>query len=172
MRTVAEWLTPVRTTGMATYFVAASSCGVALVRARRDKRVSRLAFILGVLQTSIFFDIAFDWRWELYDLLRARAMANQWYGHRHWPQIGMLALLAGLLLTGIELARQRYASAPGAVLAIEGALLSIGCWSAEVISLHAMDTLLYHRAGPVMIVNFVWALASIMTAIGMWRASG
>lgn len=133
--------------------------------------MSRLALTFGVLQTAMFFDIAFDWRWKLYGLLRAGAIANQWYGHRHWPQVGMLVLLAVLLLTGIELARRRYASKPGAVLATEGALLSVGCWSAEVISLHAMDSVLYHRAGPLMIVNFVWALASITTAIGMWKAS-
>jgi hypothetical protein len=172
MRTIAEWLTPVRATGMATYLVAASSCGVAWVRVRRDKGRSRLALILGILQTAIFLDIAFDWRWKLYDLLRSRAMANQWYNQRHWPQIGMLALLTALLLIGIGIARRRYPSAAGAVLATEGALLSIGCWSTEVISLHATDALLYHRAGPLMIVNFVWALACTMTVIGIWKASG
>jgi len=172
MKTLADWLTPVRATGMAAYLVAASSCGVAWVTAGRKKGLSRLALILGILQTALFVDMAFDWRWRLYDLLRGQAMVNQWYNHRHWPQIGMLALLAALLLTAIRVARRRFSSSPGAVLAVEGALLSIGCWSTEVISLHATDALLYHRIGPLMIVNFVWALASLITVIGIWKASG
>jgi hypothetical protein len=156
---------------MAAYLVAASSCAGAWIRARPDKRMARLALILGIVHTALFFDIAFDWRWKLYDLLRARAMINQWYDQRHRPQIEMLALLIALLLFGIGVARVRYKSSAGMLMAIEGTLLSAGCWSTEVISLHATDTILYHRVGSLMVVNFVWALACLMTVIGMWKAS-
>lgn len=168
---MAEWLTPVRAAGMAAYLLAALSCGVAWVRTWHDRHISRLALLLGILHIAILFDIAFDWRWKLYGLLRAGAMANQWYGYRHWPQVSMLALLSALLLTGMGIARRKYASAAGALLAACGALLSIGCWSTEVISLHATDALLFHRAGPFMTVNFVWALACLMAAIGILKAA-
>jgi hypothetical protein len=172
MRTVAEWVTAVQASGMAMYFVAATVCGVAWWRARRDRRIARLAVILGILHAAFFFDVAFHWRGTLYDLLRAEAIANEWYDLRRGPQDGMLVLLAALLLTAIGFARRRYRSTPGAVLAIAGALLSIGCWSVEVISLHATDTVLYHHIGPLPIADFVWALACLMTVIGIWKASG
>jgi hypothetical protein len=172
MRTITEWLIPGRIAGMAAYLLAASSCAVAWVRGRRDKRISHLAGVLGLLETALLFDIAFDWRWKLYLLLRDQAMANQWYDYRRGPQIGMLALLAVLLLAAIGFARRRYRSVPGAVLAIAGALLSIACWSTELISLHATDTLLFHHAGPLRIINYLRALACLMTVIGIWKASG
>ena len=171
MRTIAEWLTPVRASGMAAYLVAAALCGVAWVRARRDKQIARLTVILGILNMALFFDIVFDWRWKLHDLLEGQAMANHWYNQRHWPQAGSLTVLGVLLLVGMGAAGRRFSSKPGVVLAIWGALLSIGAWSTEVISLHAMDAVLYHRIGPLMTVNFVWMLACTMTSIGILKAS-
>jgi hypothetical protein len=171
MRTAAEWLTPVRASGMAAYFVASVSCGAACVKAKCDKRMSRLAFILGVLQVILLFDIAFDWRWKLYTLLKSWAIANQWYSQRHWPQVGMLAMVGALQLVGMGAARQRFSASAGAVLAIVGTLLSIACWSTEVISLHRIDGLLYHSIGPFMVINFVWMLACMITVIGISKAS-
>ena len=172
MRTVAEWLTPVRASGMAAYLVAAALCGVAWVKARRDKPVAtRLAVILGILNMALFFDIAFNWRWKLHDLLQGQAMADQWYNQRHWPQVESLAVLGVLLLVGMGAAGRRFSSTPGVVLAIWGALLSIGAWSTEVISLHATDMVLHYSIGPLMIINFVWMLACTMTSIGILKAS-
>src|SRR5271166_5451131 len=112
MRTVAEWLNPVRASGMAVYLIAAALCGVAWVRARRDKQVARLAVILGILNLGLFFDIAFNWRWKLHDLLQGQAMADQWYNQRHWPQVESLAVLGGLLLIGIGVVGRRFSSTP------------------------------------------------------------
>jgi heme A synthase len=157
---------------MAAYLVAAALCGVAWVRARRDKPVAtRLAVILGILNMALFFDIAFNWRWKLHDLLQGQAMADQWYNQRHWPQVESLAVLGVLLLVGMGAAGRRFSSTPGVVLAIWGALLSIGAWSTEVISLHATDMVLHYSIGPLMIVNFVWMLACTMTSIGILKAS-
>jgi hypothetical protein len=169
MTTAAEWMNPVKASGMAAYLVASLSCGVALVTAG-NKRISRLAAFLGILHAALFFDIAFDWRWKLYGWLQSQVVAQQWYGQRHWPQVGMLVILAALLLVGVIAAWRRFPSPPGAVLALDGSLLSIGCWSTEVISLHATDSILYHRAGPLMIISFVWILACMMTVIGISKA--
>lgn len=170
MRTVAEWLNPVRAVGMAAYLIAAALCGVALVRAQRDKQVARLAVILGILQTTLFFDIAFNWRWKLHDLLQSQAMADQWYNQRHWPQVWSLAVLGTFLLIGIGVAGRRFSNG-GVLLAIGGAVLSIGCWLTEVISLHATDMVLHYGIGPLMIINFVWILACTMTSIGILKAT-
>jgi hypothetical protein len=171
MRTVAEWLTPVPASGMAAYLIAAALCGVAWVRARRDKQMARLAVILGILNIGLFFDITFNWRWKLHDLLEHQAMADQWYNQRHWPQVLSLAVLGALLLMGIGVVGRRFSSNGSVLVAIAGALLSVGCWLTQVISLHATDMVLHHRIGPLMIINFVWMLACTMTSIGILKAS-
>jgi hypothetical protein len=48
-----------------------------------------------------------------------------------------------------------------------GLLLSLTCWCVEVISLHATDRILYHFAGGLMVVAFLWIVACIMTAVGI-----
>jgi heme A synthase len=155
---------------MVTYLVAAALCGVAWVRTRRDKQLARLAIILGILNIGLFFDIAFNWRWKLHDLLQGQAMADQWYNQRHWPQVWSLAALGIFLLMGIGVAGRRFSNG-GVLLAIGGAVLSIGCWLTEVISLHATDMVLHYGIGPLMIINFVWMLACTMTSIGILKAS-
>ena len=170
MRTAAEWLNPVKAGGIAAYLIASASCGVAAVTTA-NPRIARLAAALGLLDAVLLLDIAFDWRWRLYDWLRRQAVAGQWYEQRHWPQVVTLVILAMLLLAAVGSARRRFPSPPGAALAIEGALLSAGCWAMEVISLHMTDSLLYHHAGPFMVISFIWLLASSLTSVGILRAA-
>ena len=160
IRTAAEWLNPVKAGGMATYLLASVACGVTAVKTVTP-RISRLAAVLGLIQAALLLDIAFDWRWRLYDWLRSLAESHHWYEQRHWPQIFVLATLAAALAAGMAAARRRFRSLPGAALAVEGTLLSIGCWMVEVISLHATDSILYHHVGRLMIVSFVWLLTCV-----------
>ncbi len=172
MKIAAEWFSPVRTSGMAVYIVAAASCGLTCVRGSLDEHGSRLAVILGLLNTALLVDLAFDWRWQLYNLLRSEAMTHRWYDQRHWPQVMALTLLSLLLLAAMAAALRIFRSAAGATLAIVGALLSIGAWFAQVISLHSTDSILFHRVGPFMTINFIWLAASAMTVAGMLKIPG
>src|SRR5579862_5114304 len=119
MRTAAEWLNPVRASGIAAYLAASACCAVTAVRAA-SLRTSRLAVVLGLVNTLLLLDIAFDWRWRLYDWLKNQAVSQHWYEQRHWPQVTTLAILAALLLAGVAMARRRYSTSAGASLAIEG----------------------------------------------------
>ena len=169
IRTAAESLNPVKAGGMATYLIASVACGLTAVRTV-NPRITRLAVVLGLIQAVLLLDIAFDWRWRLYDLLRSQAEAHHWYEQRHWPQIVVLVTLAAALVAGMAAARRRFRSLPGAALAVEGSLLSIGCWMMEVISLHATDSILYHHVGLLMIISFVWLLTCAMTIAGILKA--
>jgi len=164
----AEWLNPVKACGLVTYLVASCACGVVAARTL-NSRITRLAAVLGLIHAALLLDIAFDWRWRLYDWLRREAVARHWYEHRHWPQVIVLAILAAALAAGMGAARRRFRSLPGAALAVDGTLLSLGCWMMEVISLHATDSVLYHHAGPLMIISFVWLLACAMVVAGILR---
>lgn len=70
----------------------------------------------------------------------------------------------------LRLFRGRY----GAVLAVWGACLAIGLWLTEVISLHAVDHVLYSRLGSLLYVCCLWIAASLMTSVGIlidaWQA--
>jgi hypothetical protein len=169
MRTDTEWLTAVRGVGLASYLTVIASCALGWFRNRRDAAISRLIILLGILNTGLFLDMAFDWRWRLHDLLQEEAIADHWYAHRTLPQAGTLALLGIFLAIGIGMTRRKISS-PGMAMAMIGTLVSISCWSTEVISLHAMDMVLYRRAGALMIVDFVWMTSCAMTAIGILRA--
>jgi len=46
-------------------------------------------------------------------------------------------------------------------------LLSVVVWCVEVVSLHAVDHILYHSIGKWMVVSALWILACFMTSIGI-----
>lgn len=166
MRTVTEWFTPVKTSGMAAYLTASAVCGLAAARAP-GMRVPRLASILCAVDFALFVDITFDLRWKFYAWFKGAAIRHNVYSERSEPQlVALIALAVGLLLLAVRLCR-RFASIRGAPLAVCGGLLSIGCWLTELISLHAMDAVLYRRTGALMVISFVWMLACAMTAGGI-----
>ena len=167
--TAAEWLNPVKAGGIAVYLVASASCFITAARSG-NRRISRLGRLLGLVHVVLLLDIAFDWRWRVYDWLRKEAVAWHWYEERRWPQMVMLALLAAVLTSAVISVRNRLRSPRGAALAVEGTLISIGCWLMEIISLHATDSILYHRVGPLMVISFVWLLACAMVTAGILRA--
>jgi hypothetical protein len=169
LRTAAEWLTPVKASGMAAYLIASVACAATAVRAA-DRRASRLAAALCALDVVLLLDMGFNWRWKLNEWLRTGAISHHWYSERSGPQVAVLVCIGAVLVSaGVTLSR-RFLSVRGATLAISGALLSIGCWLTEVVSLHQTDAVLFHRAGPLMVVSFVWMIACAMTAVGMWAA--
>jgi len=134
-----------------------------------NRRTARLAAVLAIFHAALFLDITFDWRWMLYRHLESTAIVQRWYQVRHWPQMGMLTVLVAILFAAMIVVRRRFRSPPGAAMALEGSLLSLGCWATEVISLHATDAILYRRLGALMTINFVWMLACLITATGMVR---
>jgi hypothetical protein len=170
MRTVAQWLTPVKTSGMAAYFIASFACARSAARAA-ETRTRRLAAAICALDVGLLLDIAFNWRWKLYDSLKDDAVSLHWYDQRSELQIAALVALAVALIVAAGWLSRRFATVRGAPLVICGALLSVGCWLTEVISLHATDAVLYRQAGPLMVVSFIWMLACGMTAAGIMLAA-
>ena len=171
MRTVAEWLTPVKTSGLAAYLIASVVCAATAVRASQ-KRLRRFAAALCIIDLGLLLDIAFNWRWKLYDSLKEDAMSHHWYYERSGPQIAALLFLSIVLLVAAVFLSHKFASVRGAPLAVCGSILSIACWLTEIVSLHATDAVLYRSVGPLMVISFVWLLACLMTAVGVLMAAG
>ncbi len=127
-----------------------------------------LPAVLAIFESLWLFDIFFDWRWTLHRLLIGLALRRRIYAERHAPQVIALAALLGVFLAGLGYARRLYRGRPWA-MAVGGVLFSLALWVTEVISLHEMDRLLYHAAGPFMVISFAWIFASLVTSAGILK---
>jgi uncharacterized membrane protein len=115
--------------------------------------------------------MVFDLRWRLHQFFVDFATQKHEYGLRKLPQEIVITLLVGLLLFSLLAARRLFRDAAGARLAASGVLLSVILWCVEVVSLHAVDHILYHLIGKWMVVTVLWILACLMTSIGILMVS-
>lgn len=162
-----EWLTPTRATGIAAYGVAMICCAIAWAKGRRLRTVSQLAALLTAIESALVLDMIFNWRWMLHQELMDLAQRLNEYDLRRSPQRIAIVVLTVLLLLGVIFALRVLRGRTGALLAVSGVLLSLVLWCIEVVSLHAVDHVLYHLLGPWMLVSLVWAFAGLATSVGI-----
>ena len=167
MTSHAGWLNPTRIIGMNAYFITAVSCAIAWARYRGSPRLRRLAWVLAVLEAGLFLDMVFSVRWQLHDLLEGEAIRENLYADRFGPQLAALSILGATATAGIGLTWLHLRGRAGAIIAVWGAVLSLSCWCAEVISLHAIDAAFYHTIDGVMLVSLCWVACSLMTSLGI-----
>lgn len=170
-----EWLPPTRLIGLNAYLLATICCAIAWARGRGTPRLGRLAAVLVVLEAGFFLDMVFSIRWQLHDLLQGEAIRANLYAERAGPQIAVLGFLGAAAAAVMGLSFQRLRGRAGATVAACGAILSLSCWCAEVISFHAADAVFYSTVGGVMLVSLCWVAGSLMTGLGiLWdaRAAG
>ena len=164
-------LDPTRIIGLIACLFALVSCGIAWAIVRGAAHRGRLAAALAVFEAALFLDMAFNVRWQLHDLLENEAIARSLYGQRFGPQHVALSLIGCALAAGMGLALWRLRGRAGASLAVCGGILSLSCWCVEVISLHAVDAVLYRTVHGVMFVSLIWIVCSLMTGVGiLWDA--
>jgi hypothetical protein len=139
-------LNPTQFIGLSAYLFAATSCGIAWGRSRRTSR-------------------------HLHDVLEGEAIRENLYGQRVGPQLAALGLLGVAAAAGMGLAFQYLRGRTGATMAVCGTILSLSCWCAEVISLHATDFVFFYTVDGVMLVSLCWVSCSLMTGLGiLWEA--
>jgi hypothetical protein len=166
MITSGEWLNPTRAVGLLAYGTATTCCGIAWMRAKIRRQDGHLALLLMLIESVLLMDIAFNWRWMLHQLLVDFAQSKHEYGLRKEPQFIAVVILAALLLLGL-LAVRRFFRGRGTALALSGVVLSLALWCTEVVSLHEVDHVFYHRLGPIMAVSLLWIVACLMTSRGI-----
>ena len=171
MITLSGWLNPTRVLGLSANLFALISCCIAWTSGRGSPRQRRLAAVLAVLEAGLVVDMAFSFRSLLHDLLEDEAIAKGLYAQRAGPQIAALCLLGAAAAAGMGVAFQRLRGRTGAIVAVCGAILSLSCWCAEVISLHTADTVFYYTVDGVMMVSLCWVACALMTGLGiLWDA--
>ena len=162
MITSGDWLSPTRASGLLAYGTAFVCCAIAWQRIK-----TRLSAVLMGIEAVLLLDIAFNWRWKLHDVVGTIARNQNEYGQRRGPQAIALVILGGLLLAGLFAVLRIFRNRPGSLLAVSGVLVSVISWCVEVVSLHAVDHILYHPLGPCMVISLVWILGCLMTSGGV-----
>jgi hypothetical protein len=155
--------------GMAVYLFSAVSCSIAWVRGCSVAGERWLAGILAILEWGLFLDVVFNVRWLLHDLLDQEAIAKSIYSQRFGPQVAAMWILGAAAAIGVGFSLVSLRGRSGAQAAVCGAIISISCWCAEVISLHAIDAVLHATKFGIMLVCLGWIAGSLMTGIGVQR---
>jgi hypothetical protein len=166
MITSQEWLNPTRATGLVAYGTAVTCCGIAWIRTKA-RRASQLAVVLMLIESALLLDMAFNWRWKLHQALMDFAIRRHEYAQRGLPQLIVVTLLGALLLFGWFVAWRALRGRGTTLVAVSGAVLSLVLWCIEVVSLHAVDHVLYYSVGGVMAVSLLWILSCSVTSIGV-----
>jgi hypothetical protein len=170
MIAIGEWVNPTQAIGLLAYGTAATCCAIAWIRTK-ERQASQLAAAFTLIESALLLDMAFNLRWRLHSFFMDFAMQKHEYDVRRLPQEIVLTILGGLLIFGLLAARRLFRDRVGARLAVSGILLSVILWCVEVVSLHAVDHILYHVIGKWMVVSALWILACLTTSIGMLMVS-
>jgi hypothetical protein len=166
-----ELLDPTRAVGLVAYVAATVCCGIAWVRDKVQRGDWQVAALLTLIESALLLDMVFNLRWKVHQFLMDFAMQKHEYQVRRFPQLIALIILAGLFLLGLLRIRRLSRGKSGPSLAASGVLLSLIVWCTEVVSLHQVDHVLYHRFGAIMAVSLLWALACLMTSMGVLSIS-
>ncbi len=165
--TSGQWIEPTRAIGLIAYGTAFVCCSIKAVSLLSRRQAARFAAMLMLLEGSLLIDMAFNLRWRLHQTLMEVAIQKHEYGQRSLPQVIIVAVVAGLLLISVDVARRSLDRRGMRLIALSGAMVSAALWCIEVVSLHAMDQVLYYALFGVKAVSLIWIVSCTMTAIGI-----
>lgn len=95
-------------------------------------------------------------------------LMGKFYLNRAGLQIGLIFIVATIVfLTTLLLVNRSYGRAPATVIVATGFALAL--FLVETISLHAFDSFLYQKAGPLLIIGWIWMSLALVTAIEALR---
>lgn len=124
--------------------------------------------VLTAVNASLAAECMLGLRHHLHD--RAIALMGVYYPERELLQVTVILVVGVAALIVFKRVRQIWRSAvPAVPLATTGAALFL--FAVEMISLHDVDRILYHPAGPILAIGWAWIGIGISTAFGSisWR---
>ena len=122
---------------------------------------------IGAINAVFAIECVFGLRHRIHDL--AVQLMGPLYAERGGVQIVLIGLALALLAgSGILLLLSKHRLVPANVTA--ATLLAVALFSIEVISLHAIDAVLYRYVGDVMVIGWLWLALALVIAIGALRA--
>ena len=121
---------------------------------------------IGAINAVLAIECVFGLRHRIHDL--AVHLMGPLYADRGSVQILLMGLILALLAgSGMLLLLSKRRLAPAHVTS--ATLLAVALFSIEVISLHAVDAVLYRFVGDVMVIGWLWLALALVIAIGALR---
>lgn len=159
---------PTQIAGVLAFAVAAAACWLAARGARGS--AAKAWKLLAVLQGLFLAEVVFGVRHEAHEVVNGFLQDHGWYWQRQTAQVLLLGV--ALVTVGVGLAAiMRWGRAHRGVLPAALASFAVAMLLAlEMISLHAVDALLYFHVGSLMVIAALWvACAAVIVACAVRR---
>lgn len=149
----------------ANQFVGVAGCALAAVACGRRAWAGRPPWRspwvwLTAAQGLFALEMMSDLRYRAHRLVDAVLRSHDWYATRLSLQLTLLLLLLLLLSAAAASLWRLQRRDAAAAMAAAGSVLMAGLLLVEIVSLHAVDAIMYTPLGPINIVAWAWAVAS------------
>jgi hypothetical protein len=168
-------LNPTQSLGLLVFGVATLACLAASGSgAAGATTAKRTWFTLGMVHCLYVLEIWFSTRHILHDLVNSVLRSAGLYADRVGLQMGMLAACGLLTYIGVLAWWQKrpHSDTPqrNAWLAMGWTAVTLLIFLIEMVSLHAIDRLLYVQLGPFLLVAALWAFSASCVVWLAWRS--
>jgi hypothetical protein len=171
-----DW-NPTRLLGTVSFALTAGLCGLVvylcfLRRKRRDPGHGMGLWIsLLVAQLAMLIELQVSMRFDAGEVLRGLITDMNLYENRRQLQAMAFIVVAIPMLavysTVFYLVRKRGLPV---IMAVGGTMASLSLFCLPLISLHAVDRIMYHHIGPVMLISLMWFICAAVTFVGSAKA--
>lgn len=171
-----DW-NPTRLLGTLSFALTSGLCGLVvylcfLRRQRRDPGHSMGLWIgLLVAQLAMLVELQTSMRFDAGEVLRSVIRDMDLYENRRQLQAMAFVVVAipmiAIYSTAFYMVRKRGLPV---ILAVGGTLASLSLFCLPLISLHAIDRIMYHHIGPVMLISLMWFGSAAVTFAGGVKA--
>ncbi|MBB5687113.1 hypothetical protein [Sphingobium boeckii] len=155
--------------GILAFVIASLACLIASGARRKSRDLSiwrGLSIVYGLLAIEMIAAM----RHRIHDFVNALLKITGEYSARSGLQEMLIAALAIVILTAMGLYLMRLGKIKASTrLAASATMTLVGLFLLEMISLHAIDAILYRPIGPLMVITYLWIAASTVTVITAWR---
>jgi hypothetical protein len=153
-------INPTQLTGLLSFAAATIACLLAAGHSgSRDARTWRF---LALMSCIFLIESLSGLRYQIADLARSIAIANDLYAQRKGILEGIDISLAAIALTFLALFLfRRHVASRGARAAASITVALFTLFAIETVSLHALDAVFYQPIGPVLLIGWLWAIAAV-----------
>jgi len=166
-----NWHTRTSIAGLLSFSTATASGCIAWWRLRNLPTIAGSIAWVAALESLLLLDMAVNGRWILHENMMQFALHQGFYAQRRGIQIAGLTILIAVFAFWTVILFRRLRGRRSATIAAWSALLSFGMWCVELVSLHAIDAVLYRKIGGFMVIAFVWMVLGATTAISLQLAA-
>jgi len=123
----------------------------------------RVHLVCGLIYMILLVDVLFNFRHQLHGWVNAWMKTNQTYADRQPRQLVILAIILLGVCGSIAILRRVHPMDRLTWLIVAMTLGVSALFLLELVSLHAIDALLYRRVGPVLVIGVLWIFCALVT---------